>query len=169
MLGTRASQYARRVDGRLTGQTGFEYLHVMIDDYSRLAYAEVLDDVTAASAIAFLHRAVAWYAARGVRIRAVMSDNGSAYIAPDYAQALSRLRLRHLRIKPGRPRTNGKAERLIQTLLNEWAYARIYGSSTERRAALPIYLDRYNYRRPHGSLNHQPPASRLNNLVGNYS
>jgi transposase InsO family protein len=162
VLGTRASQYARRVEGRLTGQTGFEYLHVMIDDYSRLAYAEVLDDLTAACAIAFLRRAVAWYAARGVRIRALMSDNGSAYIAHDYTKALSRLGLKHLRIKPGRPRTNGKAERLIQTLLNEWAYARIYGSSTERSAALPTYLDRYNYRRPHGSLNHQPPASRLN-------
>jgi transposase InsO family protein len=96
-------------------------------------------------------------------------DNGSAYIAHDYAQALSRLGLKHLRIKPGRPRTNGKAERLIQTLLNEWAYARIYGSSAERTAALPIYLDRYNYRRPHGSLKHQPPASRLNNVVGNYT
>ena len=76
--------------------------------------------------------------------------------------------VKHLRIRPGRPRTNGKAERLIQTLLNEWAYARIYGSATERTAALPNYLDRYNYQRPHGSLSHQPPASRLNNLLGNY-
>lgn len=169
VLGSRASQHARRVNGRLTRLTGFEYLHVMIDDYSRLAYAEVLDDLTAHSAIAFLRRAVAWYAARGIRIRAVMSDNGSAYIAHDYARALSGLGLKHLRIKPRRPRTNGKAERLIQTLLNEWAYARIYGSSAERTAALTIYLDRYNYRRPHGSLNHQPPASRLNNVVGNYT
>ena len=158
MLGTRASQHARRVDGRLTRLTGFEYLHVIIDDYSRLAYAEVLDDLTAACAIAFLRRAVAWYAARGIQLRAVMSDNGSAYIAHDYARALRKLGLKHRRIKPGRPRTNGKAERLIQTLLNEWAYARIYGISSERTAALPIYLDRYNYRRPHGSLNHQPPA-----------
>jgi len=169
MVGTRASQYARRVDGRLRRLTGYEYLHVMIDDYSRLAYAEVLDDLTAACAIAFLRRAVAWYAARGIRVRAVMSDNGSAYTAHDYARALRNLDLTHLRIKPGRPRTNGKAERLIQTLLNEWAYARIYGSSAERTAALTPYLDRYNYRRPHGSLSHQPPASRLNNLVGNYS
>jgi len=169
VLGSRASQYARRVDGRLTRMTGFEYLHVMIDDYSRLAYAEVLDDLTAACAIAFLRRAVAWYAARGVRVRAVMSDNGAAYIAHAYTGALHELGLKHLRIKPGRPRTNGKAERLIQTLLNEWAYARIYGSSAERTAALHLYLDRYNYRRPHGSLNHHPPASRLNNVVGNYT
>ena len=153
----------------MTGLTGFEYLHVMIDDYSRLAYAEVLDDLTAACAIGFLPRAVAWYAARGVRVRAVRSDNGSCYVAHDYARALGSLGLKHLRIKPARPRTNGKAERLIQTMLNEWAYARIYGSSAERTAALQPHLNRYNYRRPHGSLNHQPPASRLNNVVGNYN
>jgi transposase InsO family protein len=169
VLGTRKSQYARRIDGRMTRLTGFEYLHVMIDDHSRLAYAEVLDDLTATCAIAFLRRALAWYAARGITIRSVMSDNGSCYIAHAYARALSSLELKHLRIKPGRPRTNGKAERLIQTLLNEWAYARIYGSSAERAAALALYLDRYNHRRPHGSLNHQPPASRLNNVVGNYT
>jgi transposase InsO family protein len=169
VLGHRKSQYARRIDGRLRQLTGFEYLHVMIDDRTRLAYAEVLDDLTAACAIAFLRRAVAWFAQRGVRVQAVMSDNGSCYIAHAYAAALHQLGLTHLRIRPRRPRTNGKAERLIQTLLNEWAYARIYGSSQERTAALPLYLDRYNYRRPHGSLGHQPPASRLNNLVGNYS
>ena len=169
MIGTRASQSSRRVEGRKTGITGYEYLHVVIDDYSRLAYAELLPDLTADCAIAFLRRAVAWYAARGVTVRAVMSDNGSCYIAHDYQQALTGLGLKHLRIRPGRPRTNGKVERLIQTLLNEWAYARIYGSSAERAAALAPYLDRYNYRRPHGSLSHQPPASRLNNLLGNYS
>ena len=168
VLGTRASQHSRRVEGRKTGVTGYEYLHVVVDDYSRLAYAEILDDLTAASASAFLRRAVAWYAARGVAVRAVMTDNGSCYIAHNYAQALRRLGLKHLRIRPGRPRTNGKVERLIQTLLNEWAYARIYGSSRERAEALSPYLDRYNYRRPHGSLSHQPPASRLNNVVGNY-
>jgi transposase InsO family protein len=169
VLGHRGSQYARRIDGRLTGLTGFEYLHVMIDDHSRLAYAELLDDLTAACAIAFLRRALAWFAERGVRVQALMSDNGSCYIAHAYAAALRQLGVKHLRIRPRRPRTNGKAERLIQTLLNEWAYARIYGSSEERTAALPLYLDRYNYRRPHGSLGHQPPASRLNNLVRNYS
>jgi transposase InsO family protein len=147
---------------------GFEYLHVMIDDYSRLAYAELLDDLTAACAIAFLRRALAWFAERGVRVQAVMTDNGSCYIAHDHRAALRELGLKHLRIKPGRPRTNGKAERFIQTLLNEWAYARIYGSSQERAKALPLTLERHNYRRPHGSLGKQTPATRLNNLVRNY-
>jgi len=169
VLGHRRSQYNRRVHGRVTRTTGFEYLHVMIDDHSRLAYAEVLDDLTAACAIAFLRRALAWFAEHGVRVQAVMSDNGAAYKSHLYARTLRELRLRHLRIRPRRPRTNGKAERLIQTLLNEWAYARIYGSSSERTAALPLYLKRYNYHRPHGSLGHQPPASRLNNVNRNYS
>ena len=169
VLGHRASQYGRRVDGRLTRFTGHEYLHVMIDDHSRLAYAEVLDSLTATDATCFLRRAVVWFADRGITVKAVMSDNGAAYISRLYAATPTELRLRHLRIRPRRPRTNGKAERLIQTLLNECAYARIYGSSQERTAALPIYLDRYNYRRPHGSLGHQPPASRMNNLVRNDS
>ena len=169
VVGTRSSQYSHRIDGRKTGPTGYEYLHVVIDDYSRIAYAEILDDLTAACAIAFLRRAVAWYATRGVTVQAVMTDNGSCFIAHAYRHALHRLQLKHLRIRPRRPRTNGKAERLIQTLLNEWAYARIYGSSTERAAALAPYLTRYNYQRPHGSLSHQPPASRLNNVAGNYS
>ena len=169
VLGHRQSQYSRRIDGRQTRFTGHEFLHVMIDDHSRVAYAEMLDDLTAACAIAFLQRGIAWFADRGVRIRAVMTDNGSCYTAHSYRQALRQLELKQLRIKPGRPRTNGKAERFIQTLLNEWAYARIYGSSTERTTALALYLDRYNYRRPHGSLSHQPPASRLNNVVGNYN
>jgi transposase InsO family protein len=168
-LGARKSQHSHRVEGRKTYSTGYEYLHVMIDDHSRLAYAELLDDLTAACAVAFLRRAVAWFAERGVSVRAVMSDNGSCFIAHDYAAALRELGLRHLRIRPYRPRTNGKAERLIQTLLTEWAYARIYGSSHERASTLTLYLDRYNYRRPHGSLGHQPPATRLNNLVRNYT
>jgi transposase InsO family protein len=169
VLGHRQSQYSRRVEGHMTRFTGFEYLHVMIDDHSRLAYAEVLDDLTAAYATAFLRRAVAWFADRGVRVRAVMTDNGSCYVAHAYSQALRELGLKQLRTKPRRPRTNGKAERFIQTLLNEWAYAQIYASSQERTTALPRYLDRYNYRRPHGSLSHQPPASRLNNLTRNYN
>jgi len=168
-LGKRQSQYAREVAGRKAHFTGYEYLHVMIDDHSRVAYAELLDDLTAACAVAFLRRPTAWFAERGVHVRAVMSDNGSCYVAHDYAAAVRQLGLKHHRIKPYRPRTNGKAERLIQTLLNEWAYARIYGSSHERATALALYLKRYNYRRPHGSLGHQPPASRLNNLLGNYT
>jgi transposase InsO family protein len=169
VLGHRKSTHRRQIDGQQRHVTGFEYLHVMIDDRSRLAYAEVLHDLTAACATAFVRRAVAWFAQRGVDVKAVMSDNGSCYIADAFAATLAELGLRHVRIRPYRPRTNGKAERLIQTLLNEWAYARVYGSSQERTAALPLYLDRYNYRRPHGSLGHQPPASRLNNLIGNYT
>jgi transposase InsO family protein len=169
VLGHRASQHRPRINGRQRGVTGHEFVHVMVDDHSRLAYAEVLDDLTASCAVAFLRRAVAWFAERGVEVRGVMTDNGSCYIAQRYRQALAELGLRQLRIKPGRPRTNGKAERFIQTLLNEWAYARIYGSSAERTTALPAYLKRYNFTRPHGSLGHQAPATRLNNLVGNYT
>jgi transposase InsO family protein len=169
LLGHRASQYGRRIEGRWRRETRFEYVHVMVDDHSRLAYAEVLDELTAACAIAFLRRAVAWFGERGVQVRAVMTDNGSAYIAHAYRAALRELGLRQVRIKPGRPRTNGKAERFIQTLLNEWAYTRIYGSSAERTSALPRFLQRYNFSRPHGSLGKRAPATRLNNLVGNYT
>jgi transposase InsO family protein len=169
VTGSRASQKRTRREGRLYGVSGWEYLHVMVDDHSRLAYAEVLDDLTASCAVAFLGRAVTWFAERGVAVKAVMSDNGSCYVAHGYAGALQQLGLRHLRIKPGRPRTNGKAERFIQTLLNEWAYERIYGSSEERLRTLPLFLDRYNFKRPHGSLGKQVPATRLNNLAGNYS
>jgi transposase InsO family protein len=129
----------------------------------------VLPTLTARDAIGFLRRAVAWFCERGVVIRAVMSDNGSAYTAHAYRGALSELRLRHLRIRPYRPRTNGKAERFIQTLLAEWAYERIYGSSDERTATLPIFLERYNFRRPHGALGHRPPGSRLTEVVRNYT
>jgi transposase InsO family protein len=169
MVGHRKSQDFRRISGRKLHLTGFEYVHVMVDDHSRVAYAEVLEALTAECAVAFLGRAVAWFAERGVKIRAVMTDNGSCYTAYAHRAALSELGLKHLRIKPGRPRTNGKAERFIQTLLNEWAYARIYGSSSERAAVLPLFLDRYNFRRPHGSLGKKAPATRLNNLVGNYT
>ena len=169
VTGNRKSQIARREGGVLKGQTRFEYVHVMIDDHSRLAYAEVLPSLTASCAVAFLRRAVAWFGERGVQIKALMSDNGSAFIAHAYRNALAELGLRQLRIRPYRPRTNGKAERFIQTLLNEWAYERLYGSSTERAAALPLFLDRYNFKRPHGSLSHQPPASRLTNVAGNHS
>jgi len=169
VTGSHASQKQTRHEGRRRGVAGWEYVHVMVDDHSRLAYAEVLEDLTASCAIAFLHHALSWFAERGVQVRAVMTDNGACYLAHAYALALRELGLRHLRIRPRRPRTNGKAERFIQTLLNEWAYARIYASSDERAAALPHFLKRYNFSRPHGSLGKQAPASRLNNLVGNYS
>ena len=169
VTGHRRSQISTHRDGRHYRPTGFEHVHVLIDDHSRLAYAEVLDGLTARAAIGFLERAVAWFAERGVCIERAMTDNGSAYVARAYREALRGLGIRQLRTRPYRPRTNGKAERFIQTLLNEWAYARVYGSSAERTEQLRPWLDHYNYRRPHGSLGHQAPATRVNNLVGNYS
>ena len=165
----RGQRRGTQPNGLRAGTTGWEYAHVMVDDHSRLAYAEVLEGLTGTDAVAFLRRAVAWFAARGVKIRAVMSDNGSCYVSDVHRQALRKLGLRHLRIRPRRPRTNGKAERFIQTMLNEWAYVRVYGTSAERTAALPLFLERYNFRRPHGSLGKKAPVTRLNNLVGNYS
>jgi transposase InsO family protein len=169
MTGSRKSQFEVREGGRRRWVTGHEYVHVAVDDHSRLAYAEVLDDLTGACAVAFLRRAVTWFAERGVRLRAVMTDNGSAYVSHAHRAAVEELGLKHVRIRPRRPQTNGKAERFIQTLLNEWAYARVYGSSAERTAALSFFLSHYNFRRPHGSLGHKPPGSRLTNVVGNYS
>jgi transposase InsO family protein len=168
----RLTQATERGRGR--GVVGWEFCHVMVDDATRLAYVEVLADERGESAAAFLRRAVAWFAERGVRIERVMSDNGSCYCSVIHARACRELGIRHLRTQPYRPRTNGKAERFIQTMLREWAYGRIYGSSVERGRQLKPWLDRYNYRRKHGSLGHRPPAARLseligNNLVGNYS
>ncbi len=159
LVGNRRSQLRA---GNRRHQTGFEYVHVMVDDHSRLAYAELLDGLTAEHAVGFLRRAVAWFRERGVPVRALGSDNGSCYVSHTHRAALRELGLRHLLIRPYRPRTNGKPERFIKTLLEEWAWARIYGSSTERAAALPPFLERYNYRRPHGALGKQPPATRLN-------
>jgi transposase InsO family protein len=150
--------------GRGRGVVGWDFLHVCVDDATRLAYVEVLPDERAATAAAFLERAVAWFGERGIEVERVMSDNGSCYRSGEHAQACRRLGLRHLRTRPYRPRTNGKAERFIQTLQNEWAYARIYASSTERAAQLPAWLNHYNYRRPHGSLGHRPPAAHLAEL-----
>ena len=169
MVGHRKSKFERGHGAHRRRVTRFEYVHVMIDDHTRLAYAEVLPTLRTRCAIDFLRRAIAWFSERGVQIKALMSDNGSAYVSHAYSQALAELNLRHLRIQPYRPRTNGKAERFIQTLLNEWAYERIFGSSAERTAALPLFLERYNFKRPHGSLGHQPPASRLTNVAGNYT
>jgi transposase InsO family protein len=134
----------------------------------------VLADEKAVTAAGFLRRAVAHYAAHGIRVKRVMTDNGAAYIGRDHRDARTELGLKHLRTRPYRPRTNGKAERFIRTLLAGWAYGAIYRDSDERRRALPAWLDFYNRRRPHGSLSHQPPLQRLqalrrNNLAGNYT
>jgi transposase InsO family protein len=143
---------------------GWEFVHVCVDDATRLAYVEVLPDEKGATAAGFLRRAVDWFKGMGIRVERVLSDNGACYRSGVNAEACAELKMRHLFTRPYRPRTNGKAERFIQTLANRWAYGAIYGSSAERTAALPGWLDHYNFRRRHGSLGHQPPAARLAEL-----
>jgi transposase InsO family protein len=146
-------------------------VHVCVDDATRLAYVELLEDEKATTAAGFLRRAVAFYRRHGISVERVMSDNGSCYRSTIHALACRTLGIRHLRTRPYRPRTNGKAERFIRTLLAGWAYGAIYGSSAERSAALDGWLWTYNHRRPHGSLSHKPPIARLNelnNLAGSY-
>jgi transposase InsO family protein len=140
---------------------GWDYVHVAIDDASRLAYVEVLGDERIASSCGFLRRAVEWFAGRGVTIQRVMSDNGSSYRSRDFAALCAELGVRHLRTRPYTPRTNGKAERFIQTLLREWAYARPYVSSAKRNLALDRWLPYYNLKRPHSALHHRPPITRI--------
>ena len=154
--------------GRLRRKAGWEFVHVAVDDYSRLAYVEVLADEKAVTAIAFLGRAIAFFARYGIRVEAILTDNGSAYIATMHALACRALGIRHLRTRPRRPQTNGKAERFIRTMLNGWAYGAIYRSSQERTKALDGWLWHYNHRRKHSALGHQPPISRTN-LPGSYT
>jgi transposase InsO family protein len=161
--GRRSTQTTAQGRGR--GVVGWDFLHVCVDDASRLAYVEVLPDERGTTAAGFLRRALAWLSERGVRVERVMTDNGSCYRSRDHAEACRELGLRQLRTRPYRPRTNGKAERFIQTLQNDWAYGRVYASSAERAAHLGAWLDHYNYRRPHGSLAHRPPAARLAELL----
>jgi transposase InsO family protein len=156
-----------RVTGKRTHQAkgaGWEFVHVCVDDATRLAYVEVLADEQGKTAAGFLRRAARWFRSMGVAVERVMSDNGPCYRSFAHAQACKELGVRHLRTRPYRPRTNGKAERFIQTLANRWAYGAIYGSSAERTAALPGWLDHYNFRRRHGSLGHKAPAARLAEL-----
>ena len=154
---------------------GWEFVHVCVDDATRLAYVEVLADEQATTCVGFLRRALRFYAARGVQVERLMTDNGSAYRSKLHAIACRALKIKHLRTRPYRPRTNGKAERFIRTLLGGWAYGAIYGSSAERAAALSGWLTFYNSRRPHGSLGHRTPMERLtalqqqNNLIGSYN
>jgi transposase InsO family protein len=158
--------------GKRRKTVGWEFVHIAIDDATRLAYAEVLADEKAPTAIAFLHRAVAFFRRHGITVERLLTDNGSAYRSMIHAFACRTLGIRHLRTRPRRPQTNGKAERLIRTMLAEWAYGAIYRTSSERTAALDGFLWRYNHQRPHGALNRQPPATRLrelNNLHGPYS
>jgi transposase InsO family protein len=176
-LGRIAGGAGHRVTGnRGPGQrargAGWEYVHVCVDDATRLAYVDVLGDEKATTAIGFLRRALAFYARHGIKVARVMTDNGPAYVSLAHKLACKALGLKHLRTRPYRPRTNGKAERFIRTLLGGWAYGAIHATSAQRTAALSGWLEEYNWRRPHGSLSHKPPGARLhelNNLLGSYS
>jgi transposase InsO family protein len=151
---------------------GWEFVHVCVDDATRLAYAEVLGDERASTAAAFLRRAISFFASHGIDVERVLTDNGSAYRSTVHAIACRALGIRHLRTRPYRPQTNGKAERFIRTMLGGWAYGAIYRNSGERTAALEGWLWRYNFKRPHGSLGRKTPAARLrelNNPLGSYT
>jgi transposase InsO family protein len=160
----RIGRVGHRIHGDRTTRVrgiGWEFVHVAIDDASRLAYAEVLPNERSPSSTAFLRRAVAWFQSHGVIVQAVMSDNGSCYVSRRFRSLCEKLHLRHLRTRPYRPQTNGKAERFIQTLLREWAYRRPYSTSVQRTHRLHHYLNQYNLRRPHAALHKLTPAQRL--------
>ena len=159
--GTPRSRWRDPVIGRA-------YVHTVIDDHSRVAYAEICPDEKAATAVGVLERAVAWFAEHGVTVERVLSDNGSAYRSHTWADACAELGLKHKRTRPYRPQTNGKIERFHRTLADGWAYARFYTSETERRAALPRWLHFYNHHRLHSAIGNQPPVSRLTNLPGHH-
>ena len=162
VMGSRKNRYR-------TPGAGWEFVHVAVDDATRLAYVEVLENQKASTSVGFLRRAVRFFDGYGVRVQRVMTDNGSPYVSAVHALACRRLGIRHLRTRPYRPRTNGKAERFIRTMLGGWAYGAIYRDSWQRRDALKGWLEFYNHRRPHGSLGRQPPAERLAQLVNNVS
>jgi len=159
-------------EGRRRETTGWEYVHIAIDDCTRLAYAEVLSDERATTAVGFLKRAKAFFAGYGITVEQLLTDNGSAYRSAVHAIACRALGIRHLRTQPRRPQTNGKAERFIRTMLDGWAYGAIYRSSAERTAALNGWLFRYNHHRNHSAIGRKPPIARLderNNLLGTYT
>jgi transposase InsO family protein len=162
----------RGARGHVRRTVGWEFVHIAIDDCTRLAYAEVLPDEKATSAIAFLRRAKTFFERHGMTVEQLLTDNGSAYRSTVHKIACKALGIRHLRTRPYRPQTNGKAERFIRTMLGGWAYGAIYRTSTERTNALDGWLWHYNHQRRHSALSHQPPIARLNertNLLGTYS
>jgi transposase InsO family protein len=160
---TRFSDVSLRGDGRLRGKSkhpGFLALHVAIDDHSRMAFTQMLPDQKAETTVGFLRSAVDFFATHGIGIRALLTDNGSSYRSSQFRQACQQMQIKHRRTRPYTPRTNGKAERFIQTALREWAYAKHWTESDERDAQLKTWTDYYNQQRPHGSLNYKPPISR---------
>jgi transposase InsO family protein len=148
---------------------GHGFIHVVLDDHSRLAYAEICEDETGPTAAAVLHRAVTWFADRGVRARRVLTDNGSCYRGRTWAAACAELGITAKRTRPYRPQTNGKVERFNRTMTSEWAFAQLFTSEADRRAAFPAWLHTYNHHRPHTGIGGHPPISRLNNLPGQYT
>jgi len=168
----RSNPKKRDSEGVDRRQVGWEYVHVAIDDCTRLAYAEVLPAEQASTVVAFLRRALGYYRRHGIQVERLLTDNGSGYRSTLHALACRKLRVKHSRTRPYRPQTNGKAERFIRTMLAEWAYGALYRTSTERTATLQGWLWRYNTQRPHSALGRQTPAARLNernNLLGPYS
>jgi len=162
----RFERVGHRITGDRTGQSnsrgvGWEFVHVCVDDASRIAFTQIKPDEKAVSAVDFLKAAIAYYKSLGVTVARVMTDNGSCYKSHAFAKACKRLRLKHIRTKPYTPKTNGKAERFIQTALREWAYATAYASSNQRADELPVWMHRYNWHRPHGGIKYQTPISRL--------
>jgi transposase InsO family protein len=160
---TRFSEVSRRGDGRLRGKCkhpGFLALHVAVDDHSRMAFTQMLPDQKAETTIGFLHAAVDFFARHGIGVRALLTDNGSSYRSGKFRTACQQMQLKHRRTRPYTPRTNGKAERFIQTALREWAYAKHWTESAQRDQHLQPWTDYYNHQRPHGSLNYKPPISR---------
>lgn len=154
--------------GRRRKQVGWECVHIAIDDATRLAYAEVLPDEKAITAVSFLRRALGFFERHGMHVQELLTDNGSAYKSAVHALACRALGIRHLRTRPRRPQTNGKAERFIRTMLSGWAYGAIYATSQERTAALDGWLWTYNHRRRHQAIGRQTPINRVNNLLGSY-
>jgi transposase InsO family protein len=170
VLGGQAAR-ARKGYHRQAHSLGWEFVHIAIDDCTRMAYVEVLTDEKPTTAIAFLRRAVAFYRRYGITVERLLTDNGNPYRSTMHAIACRAMGIRHQRTRPYRPQTNGKAERFIRTLLSGWAYSALYRNSTERAAALDGWLDYYNHRRRHSALSHKPPIARLNertNLLGTY-
>ncbi|OGS94699.1 MAG: integrase [Gallionellales bacterium RIFCSPLOWO2_02_FULL_57_47] len=172
----RFDRPGHRVTGdvsRFSKKPGYQALHVAIDDHSRVGFSLMLADETTRSAIAFVFAALRYYRALGVKVTGIMTDNGSACRSKKFAKLLRRLKIRHLRTRPYTPRTNGKAERFIQTLLREWAYAYTYPNSEARTCELPYWIIHYNFHRPHSATGNMPPVSRLgfigNNVVRNYT
>ena len=165
----RSATPGHRVNVYYNAIVGKAFVHTVLDDHSRVAYAEVHDDETAATATAVLRRAVAWFAVRGILTERVLSDNGPAYRSNLWRDLCAELAIKHTRTRPYRPQTNGKIERFHRTLADGWAYARHYTTETERQTALPAWLHAYNHHRPHSACTNQPPFSRSTNLSGQYS